>query len=50
MIVYCLIVDLINRLDLTCRGSSVVERCAENAGVGSPILPLGTIFIELFRS
>ena len=23
----------------------MVERCAENAGVGSPILPLGTIFL-----
>ena len=26
-----------------CRGSSVVERCPEKAGVGSSILPLGTI-------
>lgn len=23
----------------------MVERCAENAGVGSPILPLGTTFL-----
>src|SRR3989338_10926202 len=33
---------------LRCRGSSVVERRAENAGVGSPILPLGTIFNIIF--
>ena len=24
----------------------MVERCAENAGVGSPILPLGTILLR----
>ncbi len=28
-----------------CRGSSVVERCPEKAGVASSILALGTIFI-----
>ena len=30
------------RTKILCRGSSVVERCPEKAGVGSSILPLGT--------
>jgi hypothetical protein len=35
----------IRKMECPCRGSSLVERGPEKAGVGSSILPLGTLYI-----